>query len=417
MDAVNSRPERPKQTISERSAMVPVKILPIVRYMYYVFVFSIPIETLDVGLDSGMFSVSKLIGVMFIAVALLQPAICFQTIPRALWYFSTYGLVCLCVADLGPSYMRGLVFVQLFTLCLMLILFWISYNLLRDRSVVKGALIAFIGSCAVLTGLMLAGAGQSVAQGRTTALSQNANVVGATLSLGWLALFGLTYGRDDMGKRTKILIWCCLAYLAIGIVATGSRAAMLASLVGILLFVITKRGDFVLKARVAFIGFLAIAALGVALSQNEAAQNRWERAMQGDQSRREEIHPAAWAMFLEKPLLGWGPVSHYLELGARFGKATLDPHSIYLWVLIETGLLGSIPFFIGLWICWRSGWRATYGSEGPLPITLLASLLIVGIAGTVHMRKVFWIMLAYNLASESFISRRGRLPYGDDRKD
>lgn len=387
------------------SATPPVSILPIVRYTYYMFVFSIPIETLDVGLDSGMFSMSKLIGIMFIAVALLQPAICFRRIPHALWYFSTYGLVCLYAADLSTPYVRGLVFVQLFTFCLMLILFWVSYNLLGDRSLVKGALIAFIGSCAVLAGLMLIGAGQSIAQGRTTALSQNANAVGATLSLGWLALFGLTYGRDDMSKRAKILIWCCLAYLAIGIVATGSRTAMLASLVGILLFVITKRGNFVLKARVAFIGFLAIAALAVALSQNEAAQTRWERALQGDQSGREEIHPTAWAMFLQKPLLGWGPVSHYLELGARFRRETLDPHSIYLWVLIETGLLGSVPFFIGLWICWRSGWRATYGAEGPLPITLLANLLIVGFAGSFHLRKMFWIVLAYNIVGESFVSR------------
>lgn len=389
------------------SHLAPAKTFPIVRYAYYLFVFSIPIETLDTGLEKGLFSLSKLAGIMFIAVALLQPAVCFKTLPRPFWYFSFYGLVCLGLADYETPQIRQQVFMQLFTFGLLMTLFWISYNLLQDKSLLKGTLVSFVGSCVLLTGLMLTGSGESLAQGRMTALSQNSNVLGATLSLGLLALLGLTYGRDDVFKRIKIIVWCSFGAIAVGMVLTGSRTAMVTSVVGILLFIVTKRGNLALKIRIAFIGILAIAALVWLLFQNDAARTRWERTIyQGDQSRREEIHPAAWDMFMEKPLLGWGPVSHYLELGARFKRPAMDPHNLYLWVMIETGLLGSVPFFIGLWMCLRGGWRATYGAEGPLPIIMLTSMFLVGLSGSFHLRKIFWIVLAYNLASESFVRKQ-----------
>ena len=85
---------------------------------------------------------------------------------------------------------------------------------------------------------------------------------------------------------------------------------------------------------------------------------------------------------MEKPFFGWGPISNYVELGARFGRQKLDPHNLYLWIMTETGLLGAVPFFIGLWICWRAAWRARYGTEGSLPIALLACLFIVNMTGT-----------------------------------
>ncbi|MFZ3013949.1 MAG: hypothetical protein WA045_09600, partial [Nitrospira sp.] len=73
MGAGEGRPERPKIEMVTRMAVVPVGILPIVRYAFYLFVFSIPLESLDVGLEGGMFSLSKLTGLMLIAAALLQP--------------------------------------------------------------------------------------------------------------------------------------------------------------------------------------------------------------------------------------------------------------------------------------------------------------------------------------------------------
>ncbi len=387
------------------------RLFPVVRYSYYAFIFSIPIETLDIGIEGGVFSISKVIGILFIATALLQPQVCFRNPPRPFWYFLAYILVWASLATFQPPQLMGLIAIQLFTLILMLILFWVSYNLLQEKSLVKGAFLSMVGSCALLASLVLIGFGQGIAQGRVTAMSHNANMLGATLSLGLLALLGLAYGRNDMDGRSRALLWICSGGIGVVLVGTGSRSAMLGLLGGIFLLA-ARRGNFGLKVKVGLISLLAIAALVWASYDNDAVRIRWERTLlTGDQSGREEIHPQAWNMFMEKPFFGWGPVSNYVELGARFGKPTMDAHSLYLWIMTETGLLGTIPFFIGLWICWRTAWRATYGTEGSFPIALLGCLLIVSTAGSLQHRKLFWVILAYSLAGEPFLSKRWRLGY------
>jgi O-antigen ligase len=395
----------------EKLAEPPVRLLSIVRYAYYAFIFSIPIETLDIGLERGVFSLSKLVGILFLSTALLQPQVCFKKPPRPFWYFLAYILICAVLATFQPPQYFGLATNELSTLVLMLMLFWVSYNLLQDKSMVKGAFLSMIGSCALLAGLVLFGFTENIGQGRLTTMSQNANALGSTLSLGLLTLLGLAYGREDIDRRIRLLLWICFGGIAAGIVATGSRASMLGLMAGIILLM-TRRGRFSLKVQVGFVALLAIATLVWISYENKAVRIRWERALlQGDQSRREEIHPEAWSMFTEKPFFGWGPISHNVELGARFGRRELDTHNLYLWIMTETGLLGAVPFFIGLWICLRAAWMARYGTEGSLPVALLACLLIVNMAGSLQYKKLFWIVLAYSLASESFLSKRWRVAH------
>lgn len=398
-------------TIRAPLNMASVGPLPFVRYAYYAFIFSIPIETLDIGIERGLFSLSKLAGIMFIATALLQPQVCFRKPPKPIWCFLSYILVCVFLASLHATKAMGTIYIRLFTLVMMVVLFWVSYSLLQHKTIVKGALLTLIVSCVLLATVMIGGGGMAVDQGRVTALSQNANALAATLSLGLLALLGLAHGRDDTDRRIGLLVWLSFGFLAVAIVSTGSRGPMLGLLAGILLLTM-KRGNSALRFKLCLFVAMAIAVLVWASYENDAVRLRWEKAfMKGNLSRREEIIPEAWNMFMERPLLGWGPVSHYVELGARFDRPSLDTHNLYLWIMTEAGLLGAIPFFIGLWLCWRAAWNATYGPEGSLPMAMLTCLLILNLSGSEHNRKLFWVVLAYSLASESFRSQRWPMPH------
>ena len=61
-----------------REAIAPVKPLSIVRYSYYAFIFSIPIESLDMGIEGGVFSLSKLTGIFFLIYRTVAAAIILQ---------------------------------------------------------------------------------------------------------------------------------------------------------------------------------------------------------------------------------------------------------------------------------------------------------------------------------------------------
>ena len=277
---------------------------------------------------------------------------------------------------------------------------WVSYNLFKYPEICKGALLAFVASCTIESMLLIFGVStESAKQGRTTMFADNPNSVGITLALGVVALMGITHGRMTVEKKMALLAWTCVAVMGIALVMTGSRAALLGLVSGLVVLVL-KKGSAGTKLNAGLIALSVIAFLVWASYTNEAMRTRWERTLyEGDVAKRETIIPQAWAMFLEKPVLGWGPVTNRFELGRRLGLPSRDTHNLYLAVLIETGLLGAIPFFAGLWLSLRSAWRARSGSEGALPMAMFVCLLIINISATMHARKTFWLLIAYVLAS------------------
>ncbi len=384
------------------------------RYAFYAFIFTIPIETFDIGIQRGVFSLSHLMGYLFIGAALLQPEVSFKRLPSALRFFAAYVLVFTYLAIVqqpeDTSFWIGsyssLWGVRLATHVQMLILFCFAFNCFQDPRVVKGGFLSLGLSCVLLSIILIAGrATNAMAQGRFTALSQDANTVGSLLSLGLLALLGLAYGRNAVDKRIGLLAWMCFGVLGAGIVMTGSRGALLSLIVGVI-GLMAKRGQSAVRVKMIFIAVFTIACLAWASYEDPALRMRWGKSItEGNFAGREQLIPEAWRMFVEKPLMGWGPVTNIVELGLRFNEPSKDTHNSYLWVLTETGLLGGIPFLCGLYICLRAAWRARGGVEGSLPLIFITCLLMINMSVTWLNRKQFWLLLAYAMASESALLR------------
>jgi len=177
----------------------------------------------------------------------------------------------------------------------------------------------------------------------------------------------------------------------------------LALLAGFLAFLL--RGGLGSKLKVGLFVILAVTLLGVASYRIEAVRVRWESTFrEGEVAGRDIIFSAAWKMFEEKPLIGWGPVYHLSELGSRLGVSTRDPHSLYLWLLTEGGLLGAFPFLAGLWFSWHAAWKARDSIQGALPMAMVLCILIANLKGTGFIDKLFWFVLAYAQASSSYVS-------------
>jgi len=202
-----------------------------------------------------------------------------------------------------------------------------------------------------------------------------------------------------------------LPVLAVALVRTGARAALVGLATGLLVFVLS-RGSVRIKIRNGIVVLLALGVLLATTLTSRTSMERWKMALeQKSMAGREEIFPEAWKMFTEKPFFGWGPINHYYELGWRMESETKDTHNLLLWVLTEVGLIGSFPFIAGMYFCLRSAWRARNGPHGVLPLALTMTLFIVNLSGTGMTRKVFWIVLAYASASGvQALSRNTRRP-------
>lgn len=391
--------ERPKVLLASDGPVL------IIRCMYYAFIASIPFEALDVGIGSGHFTLPKMVGYAFLVCTLLQPSLCFRSFPKAFWCFVAYIWAFAALGVLEES--TRSVFVRLLTYIQMVILFLLSYNLMRYEKIVKGTLLTLAASCISLAIPHAFGTTPVMEGERFTVMNQDPNTFASVLSLGLLALVGLAHGRKEIDSRLRLLAWFGFGVLAMAIVSSGSRGSLVALVIG-LLALLLKDKSFWSKVRVALLVLLAIGSLTWISYQSETIRMRWEKTFhEGSLANREKIYPTAWKMFLEKPLVGWGPESHQYELGYRLGSSKdLNPHNLYLWILLETGLLGAIPFFMGMWFCLQEAWKARSGMQGVLPLAMLLCIIVINMNITWHYRKLFWVILAYALASSTYVGLR-----------
>jgi hypothetical protein len=385
---------------------MPVEREPksIIRYAFYAFIFSVPFE----GALGGLF----LLGLALIGSTLCQPALFLKAPPRAFWCFAVYLVVMGVLAVSGvleapqDAEFRGAVVTQLFRFSQLLVFFWIAYRLLMFEGVVRSTLLTLAASCVLLAVLQAAGVvttetGRAGLE-RISTFGDNPNIVASILGAGLLCLVGLAYGRQDMTLRLRVLAWLTSGFLLVGIVRTGSRGSLLA-LVLALIALTVRPSAIAERMKTILIALLMIVVLAVASYQIDAVRERWEMTyFDRDAAGRQVLLPAAWEMFLEKPTLGWGPVNHAYEMAVRSRKPMGDPHNLYLWILIETGLAGAIPFFLGLWLCWLGVWRARSGPQGSLPLALFLFVLVINLKGTYLYVKLFWIVMAYALATGSY---------------
>ena len=143
--------------------------------------------------------------------------------------------------------------------------------------------------------------------------------------------------------------------------------------------------------------------LAFAVLQSDMMQARLAAAAEeGSLAGRERIYPAVIGMISERPILGWGPIENQFQIAARIGeekKDKRDAHNIVFDLMSSTGLLGTVPFFIGLGLCVASAWRARRGLYGMLPFAMLMTTLMGCVSGTWIASKVLWLCLAIALAA------------------
>jgi O-antigen ligase len=214
---------------------------------------------------------------------------------------------------------------------------------------------------------------------------------------------GVLFRRTYKHSLPNLLLGLSLLPLLKGMVATGSRSGIATAVIGCLAYVFSVRQA---KRKI-----LSVAALAVGLSlslyfaaANSVLSERWQKAYYNeDFSGRGLIYPTAVQMALERPLFGWGPVNHWYELGRRTGNIfnPRDEHNLILFLLLEVGLVGTVPVLLGIGLIARAAWRARRGTLGFLPLAILCAVAAnnmiengLGLHG-----KLFWLMMALAAAS------------------
>jgi O-antigen ligase len=369
----------------------------------FLLVASIPFEYPERTIP---LEIPTLTGAVFLLVTLLHPRRCYGRLPAPVLWFGLYLIVYLISVTAGGDHVSEAMSEFIVVLQGVLVLL-AAGNLMEDPAIAHRAMLTLVFACSARGALPFVGFGRTAdvvwtGGERVSALGQNANSAAMILAAGMVALIGLAYGRQRTGILRLLPTAALGGLLGYAVLETGSRGGLAALLGGVLIFALaanTLRG----LLRNAAIAVIAISLLVVGTLHLPMMKNRLEDSVRnGNLAGRERLYPALWTMFLEKPVLGWGPVTNTYEVAQRIGERERPlraAHNIVLELLTSTGLVGAVPFLLGLWLCARNAWRARRGGWGVLPLALLCSVLISNMSGDWIASKLIWVVLAYAIAS------------------
>jgi O-antigen ligase len=389
-------------------ALLATGIPAAVRWSFLLFVFALPFEATDLGFMTGSVSIPKLCGFLFFSSYLfhygpLGKGSFPRFLPPMSWFLA-YAVIFSLNGFLVDEPLLREFFVRCFTLMQLVMLFWIASDLLSNPKMVRSVLLSYsIASVLLAVGniLHLPGFYADVGAGRITGVGDNPNEVAGHLAIAFVTLIGLCLYTSYKRFLTKILLLVLTLPLMVVMVATGSRGGILAFVIGCLVYVLPHwRSKRTLTTII--VALLVIATVVYMVADNPYFSERWQEAYEGKLSGREQIAPAAIEMILERPVFGWQPIAWFYELGMRLGITTgKDAHNLVLALLLEVGVVGTIPFLIGLWLCARSAWSARSGYLELLPLALLFTVCAAGMSGTTLIWKTQWLVFALTLAAPS----------------
>jgi len=390
------------KAISSQRRSRKTRIPLLLRLSFLLFIFTIPIESLNLTLNLGSVSIARLAGLGLFAVSLLYIKRCYSVLAAPIWCFAAYLAVFVVVSIASPTEHSGLP-VRVFSFVQLIAFLWMAANVLRDESFSKTVMRTYAISAFLLTVAFyigLPGFTEFVMTGsegdRVSTIGANPNYLGMVLAIGVVILLGLALEK----KFRAVGLICLMVPLLIMIVQTGSRASLVGLIAGCLCYVLGSGLSRKVIAGI-FIGF-ALLTVGYFIWTDASMVDRWQRTAQGESAGRDLILVHTLAMIAERPLMGWGPLEYQSELRMRFsGYLTGEPqdsHNMILNLLLELGLVGATPFVIGMALCARAAWRARQGPLGVIPLaallTLLVSLQFHGWPGSKPMWLVFGICAA-----------------------
>lgn len=249
---------------------------------------------------------------------------------------------------------------------------------------------------------------------------QNPNVLARALGIGLLMVPYLL--RQLKLARWRIVTVSGACVLALAILLTGSRGAWV-GLVSAFSFTWLLSGGKLVKTHSMIVIAIAIIG-GIAWLYHIRVIDEWMmrriltlpsiEATRGGAGRT-NIWIVGWEIVKSNPLTGVGLQNFSARFEDYIDKAGLrgaygvypgrDPHSIFLSVQAELGIVGLLVFLIFLWAIFKKLVLYYRDPRAILGILLLSFMVLSGIPATVQYKKFFWLALGLATAIPLVIRR------------
>src|SRR5437763_11857028 len=185
---------------------------------------------------------------------------------------------------------------------------------------------------------------------RPNALTGDPNHLAVMLCIPLLALLPV-YLRLERGHRLRVPLAAVLGFLLLVMLSTLSRSGLLGLVVGLLVLAIPYRRRLVSRALVVPLAAVTAFLVAVVWSRRHYFEVLITSRVQTG-GRSESAHFAVYdfvpQVIHSHPLFGLGLNTFSVYYEFVTGKSNWGPHSFYVALIVETGLVGTVAFFLFL---------------------------------------------------------------------
>lgn len=315
------------------------------------FVFALSFEYWDPFGLAGSFSVAKMSAVLyFISWLPYVNKIKIKTLEAYLFPLFLYLIAEFFSSAINSRYVTSIDdafnFKLLQLLCLLLL---ISSHLIMKPNLINKVVNVFICSVFLMSILSYFGFGLDVDpmenNGRILLFGENPNLVGMKGSFAILMIFYKLFTKKEMRFGIKLLLIVCLIPLFYLLISTGSRGALLAVFLSLALIVYLQKVSIKVKLVLCVLGFIFSVLLFNYINEtNENFSKRINVTLEEGDTGRNEIWDAALLIIEDNLIIGVGKAGAIPVMNEYLGRDK-DPHNVYLYVLITSGIVG-FSFFM-----------------------------------------------------------------------
>ena len=371
--------------------------------MLYIFFFSINFEVWDPFNTGGNFSISKLVGYLYIMTILPQIRFFlsgkgYSSFMRPLWVFFGYITI---ISFLNINYFDYSFFSFSIFQNIILLILLVNHAKKVPGTLQKGFIAFALGSATVAL-LFTAGIGITHDLGRIRIFGDNENAIGIRMCISIIFLSFLIIQNPLELSNKRFLLLILIPFMFLLLIATGSRVAFisfsLCFLAGMVLIKTRRANSKILILGLGLIiGFFII---NYVLSSSILYDRLINSVQERDLSDRNIIWKSLIPLIRDNPIFGVGTTGYSLYSYKVFGRV-ISPHNVLIEVLCYTGIIGLLIYVYFLFKILLLSWKKYRLNGNPIQLLLLIPVLGLILSGQLLTSKIGWILFAFAIGRTS----------------
>lgn len=319
------------------------------KYCLFILVFSVTFENWDPFKLIGTISVTYMASIFYIITWIPLLKIKFRLLPLKEYVVPLVLFIIMGVLStaLNSGYAQG--FEDLYNermVLLVILMFLIANHFYNDYLLVSIVLKIYVASILLMYVLYLLGIGVEFENGRLVLFGENPNSVGVKAVIAFLIVLSEVLNKYSF-KRLVIGVFILLPLLNL-VILSASRGALLSVFLGVAVLVITLKINMVKKLMLGIIavGF-SIFFFNLVMRTNLVFRNRIMRTIESGDTGRNQLWDSAFQIIGDNLFIGVG-LPGALPVMFQYSGRRMDPHNVFLYVLMTTGIIGFIFFMLFL---------------------------------------------------------------------